>query len=253
VSADTQLLARRVLVLGGTSEIALAIVAALQRSAPREVVLAGRDLPALERAAAGLHESGCPVADAVELDALDTASHGGILDAVAERLGGLDIVVLAVGVLGDGGMPVDVGAAIETLRVNTVGAGSLLLHSARIMRRRRAGRIVVLSSVAAERPRRANFVYGAGKAGLDALARGVGDELADEGVRVLVVRPGFVRTRMTAGMPPAPLATTADAVADAVVGALDGRAQVVRVPQALRWVMPVMRNLPRPLYRRIKR
>lgn len=111
--------------------------------------------------------------------------------------------------------------------------------------------MVVLSSVAAERARRSNAIYGATKAGLDALAQSLADSLAGSGVRVLVVRPGFVRTRMTAGLDPAPFATTPEAVAEATVAALAGREHTVWVPRGLRYVFAVLRHLPRPLYRRL--
>ena len=138
------------------------------------------------------------------------------------------------------------------LQVNLVGAGSLLIYSAQRLREQGTGTIVVLSSVAAERPRRANAVYGASKAGLDALAQGLGDELHEDGVRVLVVRPGFVHTRMTRGLQPAPLSTTPQALARVVVDGLDHGAHTVWAPPALRWLMIVMRMLPRPLFRRLR-
>jgi decaprenylphospho-beta-D-erythro-pentofuranosid-2-ulose 2-reductase len=110
---------------------------------------------------------------------------------------------------------------------------------------------VVLSTVAAERARASNAIYGAAKAGLDALAQGLADATAGAGVRVLVVRPGFVKTRMTAGLPPAPFATTPEAVAEAVVRALPRRAQTIWVPGHLRFIFAVLRHIPRPLYRRL--
>jgi decaprenylphospho-beta-D-erythro-pentofuranosid-2-ulose 2-reductase len=244
---------RRVLVLGGTSEIGLAIASELQSRAPREVALVGRDVVALGRAAERLRAAGCPRVIVFALDALATDEHERAIAAAAAELGGVDIAVLAVGVLGErGAMPSDIHAAVELLRVNTAGAGSLLLATAAAMRDRGGGAIVVLSSVAAERPRRANAVYGASKAGLDALARGLGDELQDEGVRVLVVRPGFVHTRMTRGLSPAPLATTPSAVARAVAEHLDGDAQTIWVPASLRWLMLVMRHVPRAIFRRMR-
>jgi decaprenylphospho-beta-D-erythro-pentofuranosid-2-ulose 2-reductase len=109
----------------------------------------------------------------------------------------------------------------------------------------------VLSSVAAERPRAGNAIYGAAKAGLDALAQGLADATASSGVRVLVVRPGFVSTKMTAGLKPAPLATTSEAVADATVRALAGRAHTVWVPGRLRWMFALLRHMPRALFRRL--
>jgi decaprenylphospho-beta-D-erythro-pentofuranosid-2-ulose 2-reductase len=136
--------------------------------------------------------------------------------------------------------------------VNAVGAGSLLIEAARRLQEQGGGQVVVLSSVAAERPRRGNAVYGASKAALDALAQALGDDLREHGVRVLVVRPGFVHTRMTEGLAPAPLSTTPEAVALAVVDGLDGKAHTVWAPRALRWLMLVVRMLPRPIVRRMK-
>ena len=244
---------RRVLVLGGTSEIALAIVGELQRREPREVALVGRDPGALARAADDLTSAGCERALTFELDALDLERHEQIIGEAFDELGGADIVILAVGVLGErGGLPDDTSGALEVLQVNMVGAGSLLIGSARRLREQGAGTIVVLSSVAAERPRRANVVYGASKAGLDALAQGLGDALHDQGVRVLVVRPGFVHTRMTRGLAPAPLSTTPQALALDVVSGLNHRSHTVWAPSALRWLMLAMRMIPRPLFRRLK-
>jgi decaprenylphospho-beta-D-erythro-pentofuranosid-2-ulose 2-reductase len=244
---------RRVIVLGGTSEIALAIVRELHSRDPREVALVGRDPVALARVAEDLTSAGCPRALTFELDALDTDHHAEVLEQAFGELGGADIAILAVGVLGErGGLPQDVAGAVRVMQVNLVGAGSLLIGTARRLRDGGGGTIVVLSSVAAERARRANTVYGASKAGLDALAQGLADDLHDQGVRILVVRPGFVGTRMTSGLDPAPLATTPQALARVVVKGLDGRAQTVWAPSALRWLMLVLRMLPRSLFRRLK-
>jgi decaprenylphospho-beta-D-erythro-pentofuranosid-2-ulose 2-reductase len=251
VSSGSQ--GRRVIVLGGTSEIGLAVVRELQRAAVREVALVGRNRESLESAAEELRAAGCPQVITVELDALDLDRHAEGIERAFGELGGGDIVVLAVGVLGErGGLPEDVAGAVEVMQVNLVGAGSLLIHAARALRERGGGTIVVLSSVAAERARRSNAVYGASKAGLDALAQGLADALHEEGVRILVVRPGFVRTRMTTGLDPAPLSTTPQAVAERVLDGLNGGADTVWAPRALRLLMLVMRMLPRPLFRRIK-
>ncbi|HEY5045964.1 MAG TPA: SDR family NAD(P)-dependent oxidoreductase [Solirubrobacteraceae bacterium] len=244
---------RRVVVLGGTSEIALAIVRELQGRAPREVALVGRDPDALARVAEDLTSAGCERALTFELDALDLERHERVIGEAFDELGGADIVILAVGVLGErGGLPDDISSALEVLQVNMVGAGSLLIASAQRLRAQGAGTLVVLSSVAGERARAANVVYGASKAGLDALAQGLGDVLHDQGVRVLVVRPGFVHTRMTRGLAPAPLSTTPQALALDVVNGLDHRAHTVWAPSALRWLMLAVRMLPRPLFRRLK-
>jgi len=243
----------RVLVLGGTSEIALAIVTELQRRSPREVLLAGRDAEGLERAGALLRGEGCEVRAPVELDALDLGGHAAAMRRAFAALGGADIVILAVGMLGRrAAEPREIDADTLVLQTNAVGAGSLLLQAAERLRSDGGGALVVLSSVAAERPRQANAVYGASKAALDSLAQGIGDELRNEGVRMLVVRPGFVHTRMTRGLAPAPMASTPEAVARATASALESDAHTIWVPGYLRWVMLVLRTLPRPIFRRIR-
>jgi decaprenylphospho-beta-D-erythro-pentofuranosid-2-ulose 2-reductase len=110
---------------------------------------------------------------------------------------------------------------------------------------------VVLSSVAGERARRSNFIYGSSKAGLDAFAQGLGDALHGTGVHVMVVRPGFVRTKMTAGRAEGPMATTPEAVATAIEVGLRRRSETVWVPGALRLVMAALRHVPRAVFRRL--
>jgi len=115
------------------------------------------------------------------------------------------------------------------------------------------GIIVILSSVAAVRPRKANFVYGATKAGLDDFGRGLADALHGSGVRVVLVRPGFVTRRMTAGMPAAPLATTPGAVGTAVAKAVANGDSTIWVPPALGVLATALRLIPRPLWRQLRR
>jgi decaprenylphospho-beta-D-erythro-pentofuranosid-2-ulose 2-reductase len=243
---------RRVLVLGGTSEIATAIVRELAGGGPREVALAGRSEERLTETAERLRSDGCARVVTLQLEAREPDTHREAIARGIELLGGVDLVILAVGLLGvRGGLPEDLLGAVEVLDVNVRGAGSLLLESARAMREAAGGTIVVLSSVAAERPRAANAVYCASKAGLDALAQGLADALAGAGVRVMVVRPGFVRTRMTRGLPVPPLASDPGTVARATVRGLHRGAQTVWAPAQLRWVMAILRLLPRPLFRRL--
>jgi decaprenylphospho-beta-D-erythro-pentofuranosid-2-ulose 2-reductase len=243
----------RVLLVGGTSEIGLAIVRRLGLRDPVRAVLAGRDPARLAAAAEMLQREGR--AAAVSVQPLDVEQLGAHESAVAEafqRCGGFDLVVLAIGVLGaQAGLDADPARAAEVMRVNFLASGSLVLEVLRRLRAQRHGTLVVLSSVAAERARAGNAVYGAAKAGLDALAQGLADATATTGVRVLVVRPGFVRGRMTAGLKPPPMATTPDAVADATVRALDTRAHTVWVPGRLRFVFALLRHLPRSIYRRL--
>ena len=243
---------RRVLLLGGSSEIALAIARRLAADGPVRADLVGRDRERLESAGHELTRAGLEVGPIEILDAADTDAHAAVLARVFERPGGFDVVVLAVGVLGaQEGLDAEPAVAEAVMRVNFLGAGSLLLHSLRALRAQGHGTLVVLSSVAAERPRSTNAVYGAAKAGLDSLAQGLADATSGSGVRVLVIRPGFVATRMTAGLPRAPLATTPEAVADATVRALAGRAHTIWVPPTLRPLFAVLRHLPRPIFRRL--
>ncbi|MET9799430.1 decaprenylphospho-beta-D-erythro-pentofuranosid-2-ulose 2-reductase [Streptomyces sp. NPDC006368] len=238
------------LVLGGTSEIALATARRLVARRTRTVHLAGRPSPALEAAAASLRDLGAQ-AGTVPFDALDTAAHEETLGKLFAE-GDIDMVLLAFGVLGDQAHDeATPSAAVRVAQTNYTGAVSAGLTCGNALRAQGHGSLVVLSSVAAERARRANFVYGSSKAGLDAFAQGLGDALHGTGVHVMVVRPGFVRTRMTAGLPEAPLATTPEAVAHAIEQGLRRRTETVWVPGALRPVMSVLRHLPRPLFRRL--
>jgi decaprenylphospho-beta-D-erythro-pentofuranosid-2-ulose 2-reductase len=236
-----------VLLVGGTSEIGLAIV---RRLAPQRAWLLGRDRDRLAGVAAGFDATTVEVG---LFDADDIPSHRQEIDGVFADADGFDVVVIAVGVLGaQAGLDADPDEAIEVMRVNFLGAGSLLLECLRQLRERGEGTLVLLSSVAAERPRASNPIYGAAKAGLDALAQGLSDATASNGVRVLVVRPGFVKTRMTANLEPAPFATTPEAVASATVAALRGRAGTIWVPARLRVIFAVLRHLPRAIYRRLR-
>lgn len=242
-----------VLVLGGTSEIGLAIARDLARPRSATVVLAGRDQAGLDKAAAGLSTAGAGWVETLHFDAADTEAHDAVIADAARLAGGdLDVVVVAFGLLGDQDTDEAGGpGAVRVATTNYVGAVSAGLAAARVLRAQGHGTIVALSSVAGERVRRANFIYGSSKAGMDGFYQGLGDALAGSGAGVLIVRPGFVRTRMTAGMAEAPLATTADAVAEATVAALRAGRPVVWVPAPLRLVFAVFRHLPRPVWRRI--
>ena len=244
---------KRVLLVGGSSEIGLAIALRLASEGPVRLYLLGRDRGRLEQAVATLQRAGTAAAELDTVDADDVDAHGDAVARAFERVGGFDLVVLAIGLLGaQAGLDADPVEAAEVMRVNFLGCGSLLWHCLRRLRdEQHPGTLVVLSSVAAERPRAGNAIYGAAKAGLDALAQGLADACAGSGTRVLVVRPGFVRSRMTAGLPAAPFSTTPEAVADATVRALSGRAHTVWVPAHLRLVFAVLRHLPRAIYRRL--
>ena len=240
-----------VLVLGGSSDIGVATARRLLGSRAGTVVLAGRRPEALGAATEALRRAGAGQVETVALDADDTAGHGAFVEQVFDARD-FDVVVLAAGVLGDqDAAERDPEVAVTVLRTNFLGCASVALHVARRLRVQGHGTLVVLSSVAGERVRRSNFVYGAGKAGLDGLALGLGDSLVGSGAAVMVVRPGFVHTKMTAGRPPGPLATTAEAVAEAIDDGLRRGHEIVWVPGVLRWVMAILRHVPRPIFRRL--
>jgi decaprenylphospho-beta-D-erythro-pentofuranosid-2-ulose 2-reductase len=238
------------LVLGGTSEIALATARRLIARRTRTVWLAGRPSPALDQAAEQLRALG-PDVHTVAFDALDPESHETALGKVFAN-GDVDLVLLAFGILGDQATderePVN---AVRVAQTNYTGAVSAGLVAARALQSQGHGSLVVLSSVAGERARRSNFIYGSSKAGLDAFTQGLGDALHGTGVHVMVVRPGFVRTKMTRGLEEAPLATTPEAVATAIELGLRRRSEVVWVPGVLRVVMSGLRHAPRSVFRRL--
>lgn len=239
--------------LGGGSDIAGAIVSALARTGLDRVVLAARD-PDAARDSVAATTDGLSV-HTVRWDVLDVGAVASLWAVTTEAIGTPDLVLCAVGSLGHhagrGLPPEDIDAMART---NYAGpAAALGWIAERLAEDPGGGRcIVVLSSVAGVRPRRSNYVYGSSKAGLDAFARGLGDALSGTGVRVLVVRPGFVRSRMTEGLDPAPFATDPDVVARAVARAVGrGRSGVVPVPPVLGPLFAVLGNLPAPLWRRI--
>ena len=182
-----------VLVLGGSSEIAQAIVAGLVPARCKTVVLAGRPSERLDAAAAAALAAGATTAEVVAYDTTDIAGTPAVIDAAFDTFGDIDIVVAAAGALGDqAALEADPLAAADLITTNFTGLAAGLLAVAGRMRRQGHGRIVVISSVAGDRARKANYIYGSTKSGLDAFAQGLGDSLVGSGVGVTIVRPGFV-------------------------------------------------------------
>ncbi|MBN2623899.1 MAG: decaprenylphospho-beta-D-erythro-pentofuranosid-2-ulose 2-reductase [Acidimicrobiales bacterium] len=247
------------LILGGSSDIGAAVAERLVPDGCQRIVLAGRHPEAMEAVAERLRAAGAEVA----VTAWDAADIGGHADAVkaawaalpasdGNGSGDIDCVLLAAGVLGDQAqLEDDPTAAAELATVNYTGPVSTLLHVTRRLEEQGHGTVVVLSSVAGERVRQSNFVYGSSKAGLDGFCQGLGDSLDGTGVNMVVVRPGFVHSSMTAGKEAPPLSTTPQAVADAVADALASGKHTVWVPGTFRWVMAAFRHLPRPLWRKL--
>ncbi len=238
-----------IVLLGGTSEIGRAIVDELVSPSTRTIVLACRR-PDEARPEHFAREGLDVVVEA--FDAGATATHDAFARRLAVEHGDLDVAIIAFGQLGDqADFDDDPQAAAEAVHVNYTGAVAAALACTGVMRRQGHGHLVVLSSVAGERVRAANFVYGSSKAGLDAFAQGLGDSLAGSGVRVTVIRPGFVHSRMTRGMKSAPFATTPRVVGELAVAGMRKGKHTVWTPGVLRYVFSILRHVPRPVFRRL--
>jgi decaprenylphospho-beta-D-erythro-pentofuranosid-2-ulose 2-reductase len=238
------------LLLGGTSEIALATAARYAARRPLRVVLAARPSARLDKAAERLDRLGAMVTT-LPFDAADTASHPATIEkAFAD--GDIDLTLVAFGLLGDQEKAwTDHAAAVELAQVNYTGAVSVGVLLAQALQRQGHGTLAVLSSVAAERPRRSNFCYGSTKAGMDAFYTGLTEALLPAGVKVCVIRPGFVHTKMTAGMKPAPLSVTPEQVAEVIMDAVAQGRDQAWAPAPLRYIMSALRHIPRPIFRRL--
>lgn len=240
-------------VLGATSEIAGTITTKLVRRGCRRAVLAGRDPAGLDDAARRAAKQGSVTTHLVRFDATEPADAAGTVEqCFSAAQDDVDLVLVAVGALGDQRADERDGARTSaTIAVTYAWPAAAASEAVGRLTEQGHGRLVVLSSVAGVRVRRANFTYGAAKRGLDAHVLGLAEAVRGSGVVVQVVRPGFVRTRMTAGLSPAPLATRPDRVAEAVVAALGGSQPVVWVPSTLRWVFAGLSVLPGPIWRRL--
>ena len=241
-----------VLVLGGGSDIAQAACRAIVARRNARVVLAVRKPEACEVVAATLLAAGAASVDVVAFDATDFASHESFVTSTFDRFGDFDVVLVAFGVVGDQAVTEsDASAALDIVQTNFTGVVSVTVPLAVRLRTQGHGTLVLVSSVAGERVRRSNFTYGASKAGADGYYQGLAASLAGSGVHVLIVRPGFVHTKMTAGMQPPPLAASAEQVGQAIADGIAAGRAVVWVPPPLRAVMAVLRHLPTAVFRRL--
>ncbi|MDP4960319.1 MAG: decaprenylphospho-beta-D-erythro-pentofuranosid-2-ulose 2-reductase [Mycobacterium sp.] len=243
---------QRILLLGGTSEIGLAICERYLQDGPASIVLAALpDDPGREDAAAQLMRAGAKAVTVVDFDAIDTAAHPAVIEECFAG-GDVDVAIVAFGLLGDAeDLWQNQAKAVAIAQINYTAAVSVGVLVGEKMRRQGYGRIIAMSSAAGERVRRSNFVYGSTKAGLDGFYLGLGEALREFGVGVLVIRPGQVRTRMSAHVKEAPLTVDKEYVADLAVTASAKGKDLVWAPGAFRYVMMVLRHIPRPLFRKL--
>lgn len=245
--------AQNIVLFGGTSDIGQAILRRVVKPGVARVVLVSRDIDQAEVASATLAER-FPDADFhhIRFDASDASSMSDVVSAVTDEIGDIDVAIVAQGILNEG---VDYYAhpsrLIEMANVNFTATMTLLYSLATTMKSQGYGKIVLLSSVAGERVRKGNPAYGATKAGIDGFALALDHELVGSGASVLVVRPGFVTTKMTQGMKKAPFSTDADAVALAVEKAIASDKKIVWAPGVLHWLFLILKNVPLPAWRRL--
>jgi decaprenylphospho-beta-D-erythro-pentofuranosid-2-ulose 2-reductase len=244
---------QRLVVLGGTSDIARAIAVRLCRERVRTVALAGRSDAGLAAAADELRAAGATDVATVRFDARDPTGAADTVASCLEAAGGpVDLVLVAVGALGDQAADEDdAQRAIDAVTATYLWPVAALTALRSRLVAQGTGRVLVLSSVAGVRVRRANYLYGGAKAGLDATCIGMAESLRGTGVTLQVLRPGFVRSKMTEGRDAPPFATSVDEVADAAVAGLATGATVLWSPPALRYVFGVLSLLPQPLWRRL--
>jgi decaprenylphospho-beta-D-erythro-pentofuranosid-2-ulose 2-reductase len=244
-----------ILLLGGTSEIGLAICERYLQNASARIVLAALpDDPGRDDAVAQMRNAGAKSVELIDFDAVDTESHPKVIDAV---FGGgdprdIDVAIVAFGLLGDAEeLWQNQAKAVQIAEINYTAAVSVGVLLGEKMRAQGFGQIIAMSSAAGERVRRSNFVYGSTKAGLDGFYLGLGEALREYGVHVLVIRPGQVRTRMSAHIKEAPLTVDKEYVANLAVTASAKGKELVWAPGAFRYVMMVLRHIPRPIFRKL--
>lgn len=244
---------QNIVLFGGTSEIGQAIVRELVRPGVARVGLVCRNVDAGSPFAEELGERHPDLqVDLVRFDGADAAAMAPLVDEVSSGGGDIDVALVAQGVLNEGvDYYSDPSAVASVMDVNATATMALLLALAARMKKQGYGRIVLLSSVAGLRVRKGNPVYGASKAAVDQFALALDHDLEGTGVSVLVVRPGFVESRMTAGMKKAPFATTPAAVAKVTAAAVNGTRKVVHAPSVLGSVFGILRLLPLAVWRRL--
>jgi decaprenylphospho-beta-D-erythro-pentofuranosid-2-ulose 2-reductase len=241
-----------ILLLGGTSEIGLAICERYLKNAHARILLAAMpDDPCRDAAVAQMKAAGARSVELIDFEATDTDSHPKMIDT-AFAGGDVDVAIVAFGLLGDAEeLWQNQRKAVQIAEINYTAAVSVGVLLGEKMRAQGFGQIIAMSSAAGERVRRSNFVYGSTKAGLDAFYLGLGEALKPSGVRVLVIRPGQVRTRMSAHIKEAPLTVDKEYVANLAVTASAKGKELVWAPGAFRYVMMVLRHIPRPIFRKL--
>ena len=244
-------LPKRVLVLGATSAIAQAWMRLLAPSSARFFLVA-RNAERLESVAKDLIARGASAVYAETADLDQTGHHPALLQRAVDSLQGLDCALIAQGILGDqAACERDFAAAAASLQTNFLSAASLATWLANYFAAQSTGTIAVISSVAGDRGRKSNYVYGSAKAGLNAFLDGVRNRVDREGVQVLTIRPGFVATPMTAHLAQGPLFATPEKVARDILKAIQTRRDVLYTPWFWGPIMAIVRAIPAWKFKRM--
>ncbi len=241
-----------ILLLGGTSEIGLAICERYLQNAHARIILAAMpNDPGRDDAVAQMKAAGARSVELIDFEATDPDSHPKMMDEAFAN-GDVDVAIVAFGILGDAEeLWQNQHKAVLAAEINYTAAVSVGVLLGEKMRAQGFGQIIAMSSAAGERVRRSNFVYGSTKAGLDGFYLGLGEALREYGVHVLVIRPGQVRTRMSAHVKEAPLTVDKEYVANLAVTAAAKGKELVWAPAAFRYVMMVLRHIPRSIFRKL--
>lgn len=242
---------KRILVLGATSGIAEACIR-LWANRGDTLFLVGRNAHRLAAVAADARTRGAASVDTAVADLDRTEFHGDLLAHAINSLGGLDVAYLALGVLGEQPRAEQsFNDAAQIIHTNYTAPVSLLTWLANYSAQRHAGTIAVLSSVAGERGRKSNYVYGSSKAGLTAFVDGLRNRVDREGVRVMTIKPGPVRTAMTEGMKGQEKFADVNKVAATIVKSIDRGQDIVYVPGQWRLIMAVIRAIPERIFKKL--
>lgn len=243
---------KRILIIGATSAMAEA-TARLFAARGDSLFLVARNAAQLDAVASDLRVRGADKVGAFALDANDHARHAEMLSAATDLLGGLDTVLIAHGTLSDqAACEQSVALTLAEINTNALSVIALLTPIANQLAAQGQGNIAVISSVAGDRGRQSNYVYGSAKAMVTAFLSGLRQRLYKSGVSVTTIKPGFVDTPMTQAFTKGPLWASPERVAKDIVRAIDHGTPVAYVPGFWRWIMRVIQHIPEEIFQRLK-
>ena len=242
---------QKILIIGATSAIAEA-TARRWAAHGAALFLVGRSQSRLEAVADDLRVRGAANVASFVMDARDTAAHDAMFAAAESALGGLDVALIAHGSLPDQrACEVSVELTVKEIETNALSVIALATRLAECFEKQGSGTLAVISSVAGDRGRQSNYVYGAAKGMVSLFMQGLRNRLARKGVRVITIKPGFVDTPMTAAFPKGALWAKPDAIARGIVRAVDRGADEVYLPGFWRLIMFVIRHVPERVFKKM--